>query len=595
MPLRTGARIGPYEITGALGAGGMGEVYRARDTRLGRDVALKLLPPALSADPDRLRRFEREAKALAALNHPNIAQIYGVEKVLDSGLAVAAGQERAGEEADAIVMEFVAGRTLGEVIAAGDPDARGTAASRGLTIEDALPIAAQIADALEAAHDAGIVHRDLKPANVIVRDDGVVKVLDFGLAKTIAEATEGTELTETAALTSPARPEQGRGATTAMGIILGTAAYMSPEQARGRTVDKRADVWAFGAVLFEMLTGERLFAGETVTEVLAAVLKDPVRLDRLPPGIPTSLRQLINRCLQRDPRMRLRDIGEARIALSGVRTGEGSAQVLEGAVPETSSARRLRATLGALAALALAAIAAYVAWPAKPAVSIPVRRFELPAAMAPASIFAISPDGSRVAYIAQGHLFVHTLATAGTADLGIVPVPTEGLLWSPDGRRLAFSAESDLRIIPAEGGPPFTVCRIPGSGRLTKGWWHDDGTIYFAVWRESLYRVPASGGPPARVTAIAPETEIDFHSVAVLPGGRLIVTTHLRGQDAVRLDLLDGGASTPSAMASAGTRLSPTISTSTSSGSARPTSCCSCECAGIPACGSYRSMAAGSI
>ena len=165
--------------------------------------------------------------------------------------------------------------------------------------------------------------------------------------------------------------------------------------------------------------------------------------------------------------------------------------------------------------------------------------------MAPASIFAISPDGSRIAYIAQGHLFVHALATGVTADLGIVPVPTEGLLWSPDGRRLAFSAESDLRVIPAEGGPPFTVCRIPGSGRLTKGWWHDDGTIYFAVWRESLYRVPASGGTPARVTAIAPETEIDFHSVAVLPDGRLIVTTHLRGQDAVRLDLVDGGVRTP--------------------------------------------------
>ncbi len=331
-------------------------------------------------------------------------------------------------------------------------------------------------------------------------------------------------------------------AMTQAGMILGTAAYMSPEQARGRVADRRADIWAFGAVLFEMLTGERLFAGETVTEVLAAVLKDPLRLDRLPPGIPASLRQLISRCLERDPRMRLRDIGEARIALSGVQTGERSAPALERAsarhvVLPAAVARRS----AALAALALAGLAAYVAWQAKPAASIPVRRFELPAAMAPASIFAISPDGSRIAYVAQGHLFVHTLATAATADLGVVPVPTEGLLWSPDGRRLAYSAESDLRIVPAEGGPPFTVCRIPGGGRLTKGWWHDDGTIYFAVLRESLYRVPASGGTPVRVTAIAPEKEIDFHSVAVLPDGRLIVTTHLRGQDAVRLDLVDGG------------------------------------------------------
>jgi serine/threonine-protein kinase len=517
MPLTLGARLGPYEVTAALGAGGMGEVYRARDTRLGRDVALKLLPPALSADPDRLRRFEREAKTLAALNHPHIAQIYGVE-------TMAAG----GRETSAIVMEFVAGRTLGGVIAA---------ASQGLTIEDAQPIATQIAVALEAAHDAGIVHRDLKPANVIVRDDGVVKVLDFGLAKSTAEGTEGTEGTEAQTMTSPAM--------TQAGMILGTAAYMSPEQAKGRAADKRADIWAFGAVFFEMLTGERLFAGETVQEVVAAVLKDPLRLDRLPTGTPAAVRQLIIRCLERDPRMRLRDIGEARIALSAVPAGDGGAPALEPARPDASSAGGRRAALGAIAALVLAAVAAYVAWQAKPSASIPVRRFELPAAMAPAPIFAISPDGSRIAYAAQGHLFLHTLATAATADLGVVPVPTEGLMWSPDGRRLAYSAESDLRITPAEGGPPFTVCRIPGGGRLTRGWWHDDGTIYFAVFRESLYRVPALGGPPARVTAIAPEKEIDFHSVAVLPDGRLIVTTHLRGEDAVRLDLVDGDARAP--------------------------------------------------
>ena len=282
-----------------------------------------------------------------------------------------------------------------------------------------------------------------------------------------------------------------------------------------------------------------------MTEVLAAVIKDPIRLDRLPPGIPVSVRQLVGRCLERDPRMRLRDIGEARIALSGVRASDSAAPVLDRARPDATSGRGRRAAVVALGALALAGLAAYVAWQAKPTASIPVRRFELPAAMAPASIFAISPDGSRIAYTSQGHLFVHTLATAAVADLGAVPVPTEGLMWSPDGRRLAFSAESDLRVMPAEGGPPFTVCRIPGSGRLTQGWWHDDGTIYFAVWRENLYRVPASGGAPALVTAVAPDTEIDFHSVAVLPDDRLIVSTHLRGQDAQRLDLVDGSKRTP--------------------------------------------------
>jgi hypothetical protein len=523
-----GTKLGHYDIVARLGAGGMGEVYRARDTRLGRDVALKLLPPALAADPDRLRRFELEAKTLAALNHPHIAQIYGVERM-------AAG----GRETSAIVMECVAGRTLDKFKvqrpASSQPMAK---AGSKFEVSDAVSIAAQIALALEAAHDAGIVHRDLKPANVIVRDDGVVKVLDFGLAKTTSEVTEGTEVTET----SPAM--------TQAGVILGTAAYMSPEQARGRIVDRRADIWAFGVVLFEMLTGERLFAGETVTEVLAAVLKDPVRLERLPPGIPASLRQLIGRCLERDPRMRLRDIGEARIALSGIQTGEGSAPaILEGntVASRTSSSRGRRALLAAMASLvvvALAAIAAYVAWQAKPSASIPVRRFELPAAMALAAQFAISPDGSRIAYFAQGHLFVHTLAAAATADLGTVPPGMDGPLWSPDGRRIAYAGESELRIIPAEGGPPFTVCRIAGSGQMTKGWWHDDGTIYFAVWRESLYRVPASGGTPERVAAIAPEKEIDFHSVAVLPDGRLVVTTHLRGEDAQRLDLVQGGVRT---------------------------------------------------
>jgi dipeptidyl aminopeptidase/acylaminoacyl peptidase len=522
-----GSNIGPYRVLDKLGEGGMGSVFRARDTRLGRDVALKLLPAALAADPDRLRRFEREAKALAALNHPNIAQIYGVESVSANG-----------REMPVIVMELVQGRTLGAVIAtAGDTASRGDA-SRGLGVEDALPIARQIADALEAAHDAGIVHRDLKPANVIVRDDGVVKVLDFGLARTGQDRSDPDPLeTDAMTITSPAM--------TQAGVILGTAAYMSPEQARGRVADRRADIWAFGAVLFEMLSGQRLFAGETVTEVLAAVLKDPVRLDRLPPAIPAPLRQLLSRCLDRDPRMRLRDIGEARIALAGIQADVSPDPVEALPVRNAAPARTRRAALGAIAAIAFAAVAAYVAWQAKPSASIPVRRFDLPAAMATATIYAISPDGRRIAYVAQGHLFVHALTTAVTTDLGTVPMQTEGLHWSPDGRRLAYSAESDLRIVPAEGGAPFTVCRIPGSGRMLDGWWDHDGTIYLAVWRESLYRVPASGGTPTLVTAIAPDQEIDFHSVAALPGGRMIVTTHLRGQDAMRLDLVDGGTRTP--------------------------------------------------
>jgi serine/threonine-protein kinase len=289
LALPPGTRLGPYEIVSALGAGGMGEVYRARDKQLDRDVALKILPPLLAADPERLARFEREAKTLAALNHPNIAAIYGVEK-------------------NALVMELVPGRTLDEVI-----QARSTT-GRGLPVEEAVHIAAQIAEGLEAAHEAGIVHRDLKPANIKQRDDDVVKLLDFGLARAMDSATAGAggpvETMASLTMLSPAVTQQG--------IILGTAGYMSPEQARGRVADKRADIWAFGVVLYEMLTGKRLFAGETVTEVIATVIKDAPNLAALPADTPPRLRALLARCLDRDVKTRLRDIGEARVMLSRV-------------------------------------------------------------------------------------------------------------------------------------------------------------------------------------------------------------------------------------------------------------------------------------
>ena len=284
MTLTPGTRLGVYEITAQIGVGGMGEVWRARDTDLGRQVAIKVLPDAFAHDADRLVRFEREAKTLAALNHPNIASIYGLEKA--DGIR-------------ALVMELVNGQTLADRIAMG-----------AMHLSDALPIASQIAEALEAAHDKGIVHRDLKPSNVKITPDGIVKVLDFGLAKAMAPdgSTATSDLANSPTLTSPA---------TQLGMILGTASYMSPEQAQGRTVDRRTDIWAFGVVLFEMLSGKRLFDGETVTEKIAAVIKDPMRLERLPAETPPALRKLIERCLERDSKLRLRDIGEARIALQG--------------------------------------------------------------------------------------------------------------------------------------------------------------------------------------------------------------------------------------------------------------------------------------
>src|SRR5271154_755769 len=286
MPLATGSRLGPYEILAPICAGGMGEVYRARDAKLGRDVALKVLPEAFARDAERMARFQREAKVLASLNHPNIASIYGLE---DSGVT------------HALVMELVEGPTLADRIKQGP-----------IPIDETLRIAKQISDALEYAHERGIVHRDLKPANVKVTNDDAVKVLDFGLAKAIEGDASSIDISTS--------PTMSRMATLA-GVLLGTAAYMSPEQAKGKPVDRRADIWAFGCVLYEMLTGKMAFRGETVTDTLAAVIKEEPDWSRLPAGTPVRVRVLLQRCLQKDPKQRLRDIGDARISLEEVLSG----------------------------------------------------------------------------------------------------------------------------------------------------------------------------------------------------------------------------------------------------------------------------------
>src|SRR5262245_13526705 len=290
--LDAGTRLGPYEILNKLGEGGMGEVYRARDTRLGRDVAIKILPPAVAADPERLGRFEREARLLATLSHPNIATLHALEHF---------------DRKPALVMELVTGQTLAELIAH---------AGSGLPLEESIRIATDIARALEAAHESGVVHRDLKPGNVKVAENGAVKVLDFGLAK----AFDPGDPSSANAMNSPTLTAQA----TQAGVILGTAAYMSPEQARGRSVDKRADIWACGAVLYEMLTGTRLFEGETVSDTLAAVLRQDVDIKALPASTPPALRQLLRRCLQRDPRQRLHDLADARLVLEDLDGGEAT-------------------------------------------------------------------------------------------------------------------------------------------------------------------------------------------------------------------------------------------------------------------------------
>jgi eukaryotic-like serine/threonine-protein kinase len=511
-----GTRLGPYEIASLLGEGGMGQVYLARDTKLNRDVALKLLPASVAHDPDRLARFRREAQVLAALNHPNIAHIYGLEDSTDQ---------------PALVMELVPGRTLAEVIADG-----------ATPWPDAVPIARQIAEALEAAHERGIVHRDLKPANIKLRHDGVVKVLDFGLAKAMdpdgAEgASSGAALPPSVfaspTITSPAHLGHRKSyAATEAGIILGTAAYMAPEQATGRAVDKRVDIWAFGVVLTEMMIGGPLFAGASMAETIASVMKDDPKLDRLPANTPEPLRGLLARCLERDPKQRLRDIGEARIVLSQPLTLPPPA-----AVARAGGRNRVAAAVGAVL---LAVAAGGAAWSFKPALPVPVRRFELPGEIADAKEFAISPDGARLAYLLNGHLFVRRLDELDGRDLGLLPPAAQQLVWSPDGDRLAFAAEASVQTIPSTGGSIFVVARIPGSGRTTGMAWLPGGTIAFSVWRDSLYEVHATGGTPVVRLRIDEANEVDFHHVSAVPDGRLVIATHRRKEDSDVIELVEG-------------------------------------------------------
>ena len=499
MSLVSGAQLGSYEVIGPLGAGGMGEVYRARDVKLQRDVALKIVPESLARDEERLARFTREAQTLAALNHPNIAAIYGIE---DSSFL------------RAIVMELVEGEDLSRRIARG-----------ALPADEAVAIARQLAEALEAAHDAGIVHRDLKPANVMVRTDGTVKVLDFGLAKVTPSGPRGAsaDAMNSPTFTSPAM--------TAAGVLLGTAPYIAPEIAKGRPADKRADIWAYGVVVYEMLAGRRLFAGDSAMEALAAVLRAEIDWSALPPSTPAPVRHLLARCLEPDPRLRLRDIGEARILLSAPQTSTS--------VRAASVVARRSLTLAIAAGVLLCLAAAAVAWRLKPASAAPVRILEISSEIP--GPFALSPDGSAFAYLGGGHLYVQTFTSLEPQDFGeVAPGPNQQVFWSPDGKWIAYTAESMLRRVPASGGSPFVICAIPGTGAILSGAWLADGTIAFAVWRESLYKVSASGGTPSRILAVNPASEVDFHHVASLPDGRLIIATHRRTDGLTQQEILDG-------------------------------------------------------
>jgi len=478
-------------------------VFRATDSRLGRDVALKRLPPAFASDPERVARFEREAKLLASLNHPGIAHLYGLETAsLDGGTAYV------------LVMELVPGEDLAARLARGP-----------LPVDEATLVARQIAEALEAAHEKGIVHRDLKPANVRIAPDGQVKVLDFGLAKAWNE--DGTTARSSPELSqSPTLARTG----TAAGLILGTAAYMSPEQARGKPVDKRADVWAFGALLYEMLTGQKLFQGETVSDVLAAVLTRETSWAALPAATPPHVRRLLARCLERDPKLRLRDIGEARIALAGALRPE--APSAPGAA--TLSHRLVRALPWALAlALAAAVLAQGLGPPSEPGAPPKVSfAFETLDALMPTA--QVSPDGSVIAFN-QGSLTSRSaIFLRPLASLESKPLPggmRAGLtyFWSPDGRELAIvssseGASSTLSAVDVASGTVRTIAELSAIGIPRGGAWGRDGTILVSV-RGTIFRVPAAGGMPAPL--VEPKAEsTSWHGFPQwLPDGRRFAFT----------------------------------------------------------------------
>jgi eukaryotic-like serine/threonine-protein kinase len=509
-----GSRVGPYEILAAIGAGGMGEVYRARDSKLGRDVALKVLPQTFARDADRMGRFQREAKLLAALNHPNIASIYGLE---DSG------------DTRALVMELAEGPTLADRIRQGP-----------IPIDEALPIAKQICDALEYAHEKGIIHRDLKPANIKVAGDNTVKVLDFGLAKALEEDAASLDISTSPTLSRLA---------TMQGVLLGTAAYMSPEQAKGKSVDRRADIWAFGCVLYEMLTGRMAFGGETVTDTLAAVIRAEPDWSLLPSATPQHVRVLLRRCLQKDARQRLQAIGDARIALDEVLSAA--------AEPISTSAasvfvpfwqRALPWTLFCLIAVALVALA-FVHFGAKrPALNTAHLQIALPAGdrldISNLNV-ALSSDGTKLAYIGTHEGLSQLYIRPFDASEPKAIAGTEGAFnpfFSPDGQWIGFFAQGKMKKVPVGGGEALTLCDAGASGGAS---WGSDDTIIFSPSAQAgtigLWQVSASGGQPRILTTPDPtKGEYSHRFPQILPGGKAVVFTAMDGfgWDESRIEVL---------------------------------------------------------
>ena len=516
MPLSPGTSLGHYAVTALLGEGGMGQVWQATDTQLNRQVALKILPDAFAADPDRLARFQREAQILASLNHPNIAQIHGIEEA---------------EGTRALVLELVEGPTLADRISEGP-----------IPLDEALPIAKQIAEALEAAHEAGVIHRDLKPANIKVRDDGTVKVLDFGLAKVFQPDASDPSMSQSPTVSLTA-------AATQMGMVIDTAAYMSAEQASGKSVDKRSDLWAFGVVLMEMLTGRQVFKGETVSHVIASILKDEPDWTVLPAQTPAPIRTLLRRCLEKDRTQRLPDAAMIRLEIQDALTIPVADVTRAGVGSSVPSSRGVRL------AWAVAVVAVFVA----AGLAVPALRhlleapppetrtqINMPAGDSPTELgsnaFALSPDGRQVVFGAAGdsasRLWLRSLATTTAQPLA----GTEGArfpFWAPDARSVGFFAGNELKRLDLGGGAPRTLAQVAGG---FGGTWNAEDVIVFAPGTGMpLRRVPAAGGRAVDVTTLRPEQAGHFYP-HFLPDGRRFLFS--AGTAGINLGSLDGSAPT---------------------------------------------------
>ena len=499
MPLESGTRLGPYEITAQIGSGGMGEVYRASDTKLGRDVAIKVLPEDLAADDERLARFEREARSLAALNHPNVATLFGFEQ--EGALSY-------------LVMELVEGEDLAARIARGP-----------IPANDAISLFIQIADGLEAAHDRGIIHRDLKPANITLSTDGRVKILDFGLAKAREPGPADSDPSESPTLTAAAfdRTEHGR--------ILGTAAYMSPEQAKGKSVDRKADIWAFGVCLYEALAGRQAFRSDDVADTLAAVLRADLSWSDLPEETPRSVRRLLRRCLRRELRDRLHDIGDARIELQdALAAGDEDGQ------PTETTPTRLgwRGWALAFAAGVAASIGVWLSWPDQPTSGGSITRtLVLPTrSISTGSTetidLALSADGNRIVYRGsfenEPRLLVRALDVLEPTPLLGLPDDAGDPFLSPDGEWVGFFTGGRLSRVPIDGGPPEEIAG--GIRYWSRGAsWGGDGRIVFATEQPSgLWRVTATGGEPEELTT--PKLDGENHLwPEILPDGSGVLFT----------------------------------------------------------------------